>query len=126
MNTYCLLHRYRSFYFISDDVRFYRPSVMKTLSSYFHLAPTVLPIYDRRLARLGVMPGLSNAGRFVIRRHRVAEIVGAARHGAHVVGSGASPSTQLLMHLIGARCGVDPNFVALVEEDARDLKVEVR
>ena len=63
----------------------------------------------------------SNAA--VIRQHRVAEIDGAVRFGAHVVGSGPSPSTRLLMHLVGARCGVDPNFVSLMEEDDKDLRV---
>lgn len=113
---------FRSFFLIADDPEYFRSDVLRALQSAFAEEPRPLfnPYilsqfsHDQNWKALGAF-NISNTTEIDIQL--MADVVFASRHGSYVVGCGRSGISQLIAQRLGARFLMDPNELALFEDD---------
>jgi hypothetical protein len=126
---------YGAFFVISDDPELVEEDALSHLQSAFAQRPTPLfnPFIrehfqgDSTWRAKGHQIFASNSAADAdLDIELMTDVEFASRHGSHVVGCGRSGITQLIAQRLGAREGMDPNQLALFEDDAKTLPLAMK
>jgi hypothetical protein len=117
------------FFLLSDDPRVYRPEILNAL---FRSGNQTSPWVGNPFMRSGFLASFDDrkldegheswSGKPELYSQVLAEVYAAAEWSHYVVGCGSSGVSQLVVQLMGARFGIDPNVLGLWEDDPLSVR----